>query len=449
MAQPAQQQAITPPGERSRGVLPTARLSLALLLLINLFNYIDRYVLSAVEIPIRKQFFTPDDKDAKFWTGSLAFAFLLSYMVTAPIFGWLADRGRRWTIIGVGVILWTLASGGSGLAITFAMLFITRLFVGIGEGAYGPVAPALISDMYPVQRRGAVLAWFYMAIPVGSALGFALGAAIAHSFGWRWAFYAVVPPGLALGVWCFLRKEPPRGGIESGGAAPKRKVSLADYKALLRTPSYVLNVLGMTAMTFAVGGVSFWMPTYIEEYRGLKTVTLFSISLPVGVVFGGITALAGLTATMAGGWLGDKLRARFGGSYLLVSGAGMLIGFPLFLAMLYTPFPACWFVMFAAVFMLFFNTGPSNTAIANVSNPALRSTAFAACIFVIHALGDAISPSIIGLVAGHTRDATQVPARDNLNAGFMVVSITILLGGIFWLWGSKYLARDTARAGGG
>ena len=429
------------------GAIAGARMSLALLLLINLINYVDRYVLSAVEIPIRNEFFKPDDPNAKAWTGSLAFAFLISYMLTAPVFGWLADRSRRWAIVGVGVLLWTLASGGSGLATTFVVLLATRLLVGVGEGAYGPVAPALISDMYPVQRRGAVLAWFYMAIPVGSALGYALGGWIGGAAGWRWAFFAVVPPGLLLGAMCFLRRDPPRGASENeGDASAKRAAKLADYKVLLRTPSYVLNVLGMTAMTFAIGGVSFWMPTYIEEYRGLKTVALFGMNLPVSVVFGGITAFAGLTATLAGGWVGDKLRGRFGGSYLAVSGIAMLVGFPLFIAVMYVPFPLCWWVMLAAIFCLFFNTGPSNTAIANVSHPALRSTAYAACIFVIHALGDAISPVIIGFVAGHTRDPSQTPPRDNLNAGFLVVSLMILAGGVLWLIGARYLARDTANA---
>src|SRR5438034_2060230 len=113
-----------------------ARVSLALLLSINLFNYIDRYVLSAVEPRIAKTFFGADDVNTLQKTGSLATAFIVSYMLAAPIFGWLADRISRWTLVGIGVILWSLASGGSGLAPTFTILMITRLFVGIGEAVY-------------------------------------------------------------------------------------------------------------------------------------------------------------------------------------------------------------------------------------------------------------------------------------------------------------------------
>src|SRR5688572_8788558 len=142
-----------------------ARPALILLLSINLFNYIDRYVLAAVEPEIAREFFgtAEDDPVTLAKMGSLATAFLLSYMLAAPLFGWLADRMSRWLLIGLSVLLWSLATGASGLAATFGILLMTRLFVGVGEAGYGPAAPTIISDFYPVARRGAVLAWFYMA----------------------------------------------------------------------------------------------------------------------------------------------------------------------------------------------------------------------------------------------------------------------------------------------
>src|SRR5690348_11630286 len=170
-----------------------ARTALGLLLAINMFNYVDRYVLAAVEPAVQKDFFKPGDPNAEAWMGSLATAFMVSYLVMAPIFGWLADRMSRWLLVGIGVMVWSLASGASGLAAFFTMLLATRCFVGVGEAGYGPAAPTIISDLYPVARRGAVLAWFYAAIPVGSALGFVIGGVIAKHFGWRVAFYVVVP----------------------------------------------------------------------------------------------------------------------------------------------------------------------------------------------------------------------------------------------------------------
>src|SRR6266699_1243785 len=182
--------------------------ALLLLLGINLFNYIDRQVLAALEPDIRASFFAPDDVNAMTKTGLLGDAFFVTYMISAPILGLLADRISRWIIVGCAVILWSLASGGSGLAATFAILFATRICVGIGEGGYGPAAPAILSDLFPIETRGRVMAIFCAAIPVGSALGYVIGGLVGAHLGWRWAFYLVAPPGLLLGLLCFWQRDP-------------------------------------------------------------------------------------------------------------------------------------------------------------------------------------------------------------------------------------------------
>lgn len=477
-------------------ILPGARQALILLLLINLFNYIDRYVLSAV-LPKLEAEFLADDPNAKTKLGALTTAFMVAYMVIAPVFGWLGDRANRWFLVGVGVILWSLATGASGLAVGYLMMLLTRCFVGIGEGAYGPVAPGIISDLYPVKQRGQMLAWFYMAIPVGSALGFTLGGVVAATaWGWRGAFLIAVLPGILLGLYALRMTEPPRGLTDQ--ASPSRPRTWKDYRVLLRTRSYVLNTLGMTAMTFVLGGVATWMPTYVYEREGrfslneralekftdraspseellgklrraaygeVQSHREFTLAMgeilsseekglyldklmesaetpeslglsSINTIFGGIVVVSGLVATLLGGLAGDKLRDRFPGSYFLVSGAGMLIAFPLFLAVLKSPFPLAWVFMFVAVFFLFFNTGPTNTILANVTHPSIRATAFALNILVIHALGDAISPTILGAIAD----------RSSLGQAFFYASFLIPVSGLLWLWGARYLARDTACA---
>jgi predicted MFS family arabinose efflux permease len=274
------------------------------------------------------------------------------------------------------------------------------------------------------------LSWFYAAIPVGSALGYGLGGLVGAHWGWRMAFFVVVPPGVLLGLMCLLMRDPQRGAAEEGGATA-HTARWQDYLTLLRTPSYVYNTLGMTAMTFALGGVSFWMPDYIENYRDQKEI-------PVGVIFGGLTAIAGLIATPLGGLLGDRLTRRSPGAYFLVSAAGMLIGFPCFLLVLITPFPEAWGLIFVAEFCLFLNTGPTNTILANVAHPAIRASGYAMNILVIHLLGDVISPPLIGMI-------TDLYGG-NMNAGFVAVSLAILVSGVFWLLGAKHLARDTQLA---
>jgi MFS family permease len=437
---------------------PGARSALVLLLLINLFNYIDRQVLAAVVKPIKQTFFGESGlanqegvlvtvmnwfekrlgfKPEDALIGLLGTAFMVVYMIGAPFFARQAERWSRWLIVGFGVILWSLASGASGLAGTFVALLLTRCMVGIGEAAYGPVAPTVIADYYPVKVRGQVLAWFYMAIPVGSALGYVFGDWVTKTLfagrpdGWRWAFYLVVIPGIVLGVWSLFMRDPPRGQADLGHGEKPTKVSGRDLLILLRTPSFVLCTLGMAAMTFAIGGISFWMPYYLETRPGAPANST--------LIFGAITAASGLVATLLGGLVGDKLRKRFPGSYFLVSGVAMLTGFPIFLAVLFlnVSFTWIWVLIFLTCFCLFFNTGPTNTIIANVTHPSMRAAGYAVCIFVIHALGDVISPVIIGLLNGYFQDMSK---------SFLVVGLTFLIAGVLWLWGARYLARDTEMA---
>jgi len=401
-----------------------ARGALFLLLAINLFNYIDRQVLAAVEPDIRATFFAANDVNAMTKTGLLGDAFFVTYMVSAPILGLLADRISRWLIIGSAVILWSLASGGSGLAATFSILFATRICVGIGEGGYGPAAPTILSDLFPIETRGRIMAIFCAAIPVGSALGYVIGGLIGAKLGWRWAFYLVAPPGLLLGLLCFWQRDP-RVAAENLVQKSTRR-SIRDYLNLFRTRSYLINCIGMTLMTFVTGGLGFWVPAYLR-YRNQ--------SPDVGMtIFGLITVVAGLVSTLLGGVIADRLRSRFDGSYFWVSGIGMLIACPFFVATLYTPFPTAWIPMFFAIFFLFLNTGPSNTALANVSLPAVRATAFAVNILVIHALGDVQAFWLLGYIGGHT----------NMHVAFLFVSGIIFLSGLAWLTGVKYLTADTA-----
>jgi len=439
--------------------LPGARSALALLLSINLLNYIDRYVLASLESPIQTALFPGkplEDAHVLSLMGSLGTAFIVVYMIAAPIFGWLADRFSRWLLCGIGVLVWSFATGGSGLAPTFAAMLLMRMCVGIGEAGYGPAAPTLISDMYPIRRRGSVLAWFYLAIPVGSAIGYGLGGVLGSHFGWRTAFFAVTPPGILLGIICFFMPDPPRGQtgtqlvsmpgttgtqLDSKLAASPlmggRKLAASrfagggagwgEYRKLLSIPSYLLDSLGMTALTFAIGGISYWMPHYVHDVRHAGSLAHCSL------MFGGITVLAGITATLSGGWAGDALRKHWAGSYFIVSGVGLLLSCPFILLILYTPFPYAWIFVFLAEFWLFFNTGPSNTILANVTNPRVRSTAFALNIFLIHALGDAPAPPLLGRIAGNF----------GWNAAFMLITVFTALGGVIWLCGAKYLAADT------
>jgi MFS family permease len=268
--------ALTTPATSPRSALvPGAGWALALLLAINLFNYIDRQVLSATLPKIRLDpvMLRPDDPWAQTKLGGLTTAFMVAYMLFSPLFGRWGDCWSRWAIVGGAVIVWSLATGGSGLATGYVMLLLTRCLVGIGEAAYGPIAPAMLSDLYPVDHRGRIMAWFYMAIPVGSALGFVIGAQVAEMFGWRWAFLIVVLPGVLLGMLCFFMKEPPRSSSSSEASG----IPSLSYGHVLRElagiRSFVLCSAGMTLSTFVLGGVATVMQLYLFEREARFAVT--------------------------------------------------------------------------------------------------------------------------------------------------------------------------------
>lgn len=431
-----------------------AKAAMFLLLAINLFNYIDRQVLAAVVPQIKQEILTNTEHTGfvgfllKFFgyflgnnpentmVGILPMAFLVSYTILSPVLSSLPVK--RWWIIAGGITVWSLASGASGLALTFGGLLLTRALVGVGEAAYGPVAPSILSDYFPVEKRGMALSWFYIAIPVGSALGYVLGGVIGGDFGWRAAFYAVVPPGLLLAILCLFMRDPMdtlalvrKKADKEAKPQVEKAGRYALYKRFLANRSYFYNTAAMTAMTFAIGGIGFWIPTYFHEYR--QAGSLESINL----TFGGILVAAGLLGTLSGGYVADKLRSKLSGSYFKVSGIAMVLAFPLSLGMLYAPFPFAWVFVFLACFCLFFNTGPSNTALANVIEPHLRPSAFALNILIIHLFGDVMSPLAIGAIT----DATG----NNMTAAFLVVSFMVLVGGIAWLFGARHLDADTAR----
>jgi MFS family permease len=443
------------------GSLPGAKTALTLLILINLFNFVDRYLLAAVMPDIERSFFSSPEGPGATVThlllkcqqlfgftpklalgGLLSTAFMVTYIVCAPVFGKLAERHSRWVLVGVGVGLWSLASGTSGLAPTFLVLLATRCFVGIGEAAYGPVAPAIISDLFSMKVRGRVLSWFYTALPIGSAVGYVLGEQISKSAignlgarilgfsseSWRWAFYLVIPPGLLLAAWSFIMHDPHKGQFDLGDGLVTRVVRRKDYLIFLKTPSFVLCSLGMTCMTFAMGGIAVWMPYYLENRPGVHRYPT--------TLFGAVLLVTGLLGTLLGGLAGDKLRNRFRGSYFLVSGIAMLMGFPMVWAMTRAPFPWIWLYIFFACFCLFFNTAPANTILANVTHPAMRAAGYALNILVIHAFGDVLSPFVIGLISD----------RYTMDAAFRVVALMFLLSGTLWLFGARYLGRDTDRA---
>jgi MFS family permease len=400
------------------------RYALGLLLTVNLLNYIDRQVLFAVFPLIQADLGISDTQ-----LGFLGSAFMFSYMLFAPLFGWLGDNWNRIRLASGGLVIWSLATALAGLAPGYRTLLAARATVGIGEASFGTVSPGLISDFFSKEQRGQILSWFYVAIPVGSALGYLLGGVLGQRYGWHAAFLMVGIPGLFLAVPIWLMRNPPRGGDSAAAVAAEHKPT-AGYGALFKNRSFVCNTLAMAAMTFAIGGLAQWMPSFLYRIHHLNVEK-------GNTLFGATTVLSGILGTLVGGWLGDRLQKTSSKGYLVLSGWGFVIGTPFAVWAISAPgITSCMIAIFVAEFFLFLNTGPLNTVIINVTPPATRAMAFAVNIFFIHAMGDAISPSILGWFSDQW----------GLRNALLITPFAMALAGLFCFICGRYVKEDMALA---
>jgi MFS family permease len=382
---------------------------LAVLTALNLLNYLDRLVLSAVLPRIE------DDLSlSNAVAGLLATIFLVGYFLTSPIFGTLADRGPRKGLLAIGIAVWSLATVASGLARNFGELAVARAVVGVGEASYATIAPTLIDDIAPPEKKGRWLSIFYAAMLVGAALGFKTGGYVGQLYGWRAAFFVTGGPGIVLAFVCLLIVEPTRDSqspVVAAGSPPYRAVTLRERadplvragRSLLDSKLYVKGVLGYCANTFAVGGFAIWAPTFLVRRYGLGLDAANSR-------MGAITILSGLAGTAIGGVWSDRATRRLGRedhpararAFLRICALSSAVGVPFAVAALLES-DAARFVplFFVAETAIFVSTAPINAVVLETVPVALRATAMAGSIFAIHVLGDLWSPPGVGLLADH------------------------------------------------
>ncbi len=408
-----------------------ARIALVVLTAINLLNYVDRFVVPPVGESIKASLHTTD---AQF--GTLASAFLLVYMCAAPVFGAFGDRPGRPRLIAAGVGVWSIATALAGLAQSYGMLLAARATVGIGEAAYSALAPALLADYFPERLRGRVFAIFYAAIPVGSAIGYVVGGVVDRHYGWRAAFFVAGVPGLLFAALALFLDDPGPGtigpdarvGASHAPSQPPRPRGFRLYIPLLRNPAYVRTILGYAAYTFALGGISVWMPTFLIRVRGVPAVT-------ANTQLGAVLVVTGFVGTFIGGWIGDALRSRTRHAYLWVSGVSTLLAAPFaWIALTVPGTTAYWVSLVAAELLIFASTGPINTAIVSDVPPATRAAAMAASIFTIHTLGDVPSPWLIGKLS----DATS------LAQAVLIIPVAIAIAGVIWIYAAASSAEQRA-----
>ena len=384
------------------------RTALALLTALNLLNYIDRSVLFAVQDLVKAEFHR---SDAAF--GLLTSVFFIFYMCAAPFMGPLAERFSRKSVIIAGALIWSGATLLTAFTHDFTGLLIRHTLVGVGEASFVILSPTFVADMFPESQRGRVMGVFYLAIPVGTAMGYVLGGFMGPAYGWRVPFYVGAAPGALLALLLWFVPEPAYGQFDHVEKSPSRDT----LRGLLKNPAFLTATFGMAMMTFALGGLQVWMPTFLHRVHGY---TLGQANL----LFGGSIAINGLVASLAGGWLSDALLRKTRAAHYLVSAVSLGLGIPA----MWIAIHASGRPMIVAEFLLLLNTGPLNAAVISSVSAHIRAAALAANIFIFHLLGDVPSASLIGYVSD----------RYSLRLAFVAPVVATALSSAILFYGMKF-----------
>jgi MFS transporter, Spinster family, sphingosine-1-phosphate transporter len=412
-----------------------ATTALVLLTALNFVNYIDRYILPGVQEQVKGEFHLTDAQ-----IGSLTLWFMVAYMATSPITGWLGDRFPRKPMIILAALFWSGINFLTASVHSYASLNLRHAALGIGEASFGIFAPSLLADFYEPDQRNRVLTIFNIAIPVGAALGYLIGGTVGEHYGWRMSFIVSAIPGtiIALLIAAFMR-EPARGASQGDEARNKAKEEADSYSGwlprwiiyilvylkraatLLKNKAYLSSILGYAAVTFSLGGISWWMPSFLQRIDGRSQSS-------AAYIMGAITVVAGLGGTIIGGTIAQKWSRTNAKALYLVPAISAATAVPPALLCFFGPHSLTLYGLAAAIFLIFLGTGPVNAATLNAVRPEIRATAMAGQLFIIHALGDAISPRIIGTVSDHS----------NLNIGLASTLVTMLLAAVIFFNGARY-----------
>ena len=405
----------TNPSQPHALALPGATVALVLLTALNFVNYIDRYILPGVQEQVKGDFHINDAQ-----IGSLTFWFMIAYMAASPVTGWLGDRFPRKPMIVGAAVFWSSINLLTATVHSYDSLNVRHAALGIGEASFGIFAPAMLADFYPEDQRNRVLTIFNVAVPVGAAMGYLIGGTVGQHFGWRMSFTVSAVPGIIIALLiAFFMREPERGGSQ----ADKAKVEKGTVLALLRNPAYLCSIGGYAAVTFTLGGISWWMPSFLQRVDGRSQQS-------AGFIMGAITVVAGLLGTIIGGTVAQRWSRRNPAALYLVPAWGALLALPPALVCFFGPqllgtkaltLPS----LALAIFLIFLGSGPVNAATVNAVQPNVRATALAGQLLMIHLLADAPSPTIIGAVSDRT---------NSLATGLGSTLITLVIaGGIFFL----------------
>ncbi|KAM9748354.1 sphingosine-1-phosphate transporter SPNS2 isoform 2-T3 [Dama dama] len=428
----------------------------AILSLGNVLNYLDRYTVAGVLLDIQ-QHFGVKDRGA----GLLQSVFICSFMVAAPIFGYLGDRFNRKVILSCGIFFWSAVTFSSSFIPQqhFWLLVLSRGLVGIGEASYSTIAPTIIGDLFTKNTRTLMLSVFYFAIPLGSGLGYITGSSVKQAAGdWHWALRVSPILGMITGTLILvLVPATKRGHADQLGGQLKARTSwLRDMKALIRNRSYVFSSLATSAVSFATGALGMWIPLYLHRAQVVQKTAETCSSPPCGakdsLIFGAITCFTGFLGVVTGAGATRWCRLRTQRADPLVCAVGML-GSAIFICLIFvaakSSIVGAYICIFVGETLLFSNWAITADILMYVVIPTRRATAVALQSFTSHLLGDAGSPYLIGFISDLIRQSTKdSPLWEFLSLGYalMLCPFVVVLGGMFFLATALFFLSDRAKA---
>ncbi|XP_075686277.1 protein spinster homolog 1-like [Rhinoderma darwinii] len=432
-------------------------ITVGILFYINLISYMDRFTITGTLPYLQKSFNMKDSG-----SGLLQAVFLCSFMLLAPVFGYLGDHWNRKYLLCIGITLWSaVILGSSFIPDEYYWLFLLmRGLVGIGAASYSTIAPSIIADLFIADQRSRMLSIFWTAIPVGCGLGYIMGAKLTSAIGGDWHWTLRVIPGLgiiAVLLLLLIMKEPSRGAAEQNGQKHTNNNSwITDVKALLKNPSFMLSMLGFTTVTFISGSLSHWALSFYKRarvllYRGDPCQTVICQS-DDSQIFGMITIITGIVGVGAGVEISKRFRKVNPRADALVCACGMLGSAPfLLLALTLARFSlvASYILIFIGALLLTLNFAIVDDILLSVVTPRRRSTAEALQIIVSHLLGDAWSPYLIGVLSDLIRKGkpeSDLLMFNSLQYALMVCVFVSAIGGGFFLATALFLERDRKRA---
>jgi MFS family permease len=415
------------PDDRS-GYLFTKRYSnyvFMLLFLLYMFDYIDRMVVTSMFTSIERDWGITHTQSGLLVSAVYWAIVLLTFPISI-----LVDRWSRTKTIGVMAIMWSLATAICALTGNFVQLFMARMLIGVGEAGYAPGGSAMISGLYPVDKRARMMGLWNASIPLGSAIGVLLGGIIAAKLGWKHAFGIVAVPGMIVAILFLFVKDYKTVDLSFYDKnSNKVKMESKDIiKEFITKPSVLLTYLGMAAVVFVTTSMLTWLPTYFEKMRNIPQET-------AGKMASSVMVLALIGAPL-GGFLTDMWRKSKDNARLMFPAISTLLSaIVLFvaLALLKGTVQYAAFLIFGVLVLAFISGAASVTQ--DVIHPGLRATSYAIAVVVQNLLGASTAPVAMGKIYDLT----------NIQTALSVLPFVLLVGALLFWAGSRYYVKDLGK----